>query len=168
MKPIQQTLKELDLNMETLQGRYRFAMMVLEGRPKKRSHPIQPEVLAGASPSTIRQLRQKTNVANEDKRTIDDYTQWREDVLKIEGVNALNLRCAIRSVSIFDEAIADALPGEKEEIQLKREVLIDYITNEFEVHSSEWEEAVTNPFGFARKKCTDLAAFPPSWRDPGS
>ena len=143
-------------------------MMVLESRPKKRGHPIQPEVLSGASPSTIRALRQKSSVTNEDKRTILDYTQWRDEVLQSEGVNSLNLRCALRSVSIFDEAVEAALPEEKEEIQLKREVLIDYITDEFEVHSSEWEDAVADPFGFSRKKCVDMVAFPPSWRDPGN
>ena len=167
MKPIQQTIRELDLNMDTLQGRYRYALMILDVQSQRMGHPIQPESIAGVRPSDVKKIIQKGNPAPEDKRTMREFGKWRDRVIEIEGINELHLRGALRAIQIFDEAIADAIPEEKEEIELKRETLVFYMRNEFDVQGAELSDALADIFTFARSKTRDFVAFSSYWRDPG-
>lgn len=162
------SIKSLNLDMKTLPGRYRWALFVLEGIEDsyRIGHPVQPQSLSGYSTTEIQRIMRKPSLSKEDQHALSEYHKWRLEVLRIEGANELNLRSALRAIGIFDAAIDSATDEEKEEIRLKRETLVYYLRNEFGMDSGDLDRALKNPFGFARWRCQDLAAFSLFWRDP--
>ncbi len=162
------SIGSLNLDMKTLPGRYRWALFVLgsiEGSYRI-GHPVQPQSLSAYSTSEIKRIKLKSDRGKEDQHALSAFRKWRAEVLRIEGVNELNLRSALRAICIFDAAVNSAKEEEKDEIRLKRKTLIFYLRNEFGMDSDALDRAVGNPFGFARYRCQDLAAFNLYWRDP--
>ena len=141
-------LKELDLDMSTLPGRYRFALMVLtfSEQAQRIGHPIQPQNLAGVRPRDIKRIMKKSSLSGEDVFTLREFRKWRDEVFRIEGINGLNFRADVRAIESFDErlagpaSVAEAFGG-YDEIEVKRETMAFWFKNEYEVYQLRlWSE----------------------------
>lgn len=168
MDQIANTLGELNLDMGTLTGRLRWALFILGVLDSTdcREHPIQPQTLAGYESLDIKKLMKKSRLSEEELRTLRAFRQWRDEVLQVEGINALSINGGLRAVQIFDEVLESELAVNRDDVTLKRETTIYLLHNKFGVVSEEHQVAFANPAMFAKKKSQDFAAFNHWWRDP--
>lgn len=158
----------LGLDMSTLRNRYQWALEIYDLREtvKRKPHPIQPETLAGIIPRDITDIGKRNRMDREDIFTIREFKKWRATVFQIEGINEFNIRMVLRAVKVFDEALGAAPEHRRDEVELKRETLVFYLKNEFNIPPDELDEALSDPYKYAKRKSVDLEAFNSYWRDP--
>ena len=163
-------LQQADLDMSTLEGRIRFAVMLLGiiDYAGKKKIPIKPMLLDGYESIDLKRIMEKPRPDRDDMRMIKVHAEWRKQVLAAEGINEVNLRSGLRAIQIFDEALAseDMKESEKEGIPTKRETMVYLLRNVFDVESEDLDGALAKPWEYSRQKCRDMAAFNHYWRDP--